>query len=74
MAAILTEDEVKEASGGYAQPARQLRELHKRGFWRATRSLLTGKVILERPHYEAVTRGEVSAPSAKQTRPRLMPA
>lgn len=72
MAAVLTDDEVREASGGYTQPARQLRELHKRGFWRASRSILTGKVILERPHFEAVTRGEASAP--KQSRPRLMPA
>ena len=54
----LTPEEVQDAAGGYVRPADQLRELHNRGFVRAYRSKVTGKVILERAHYEAVTRGQ----------------
>jgi len=41
----------------YQQPARQLEELHRRGFWRAVRSRVTGQVVLERAHYDAVCAG-----------------
>lgn len=58
----LSEQEVQAASGGYSKPAFQLRELHRRGFWRAYRSPLTGKVVLERPHFDAVSRGVIAAP------------
>lgn len=53
----LSEDEVREASGGYQSAAFQLAELHRRGFVRAYRSKVNGRVVLERAHYEAVTRG-----------------
>lgn len=54
----LTEDEVREAAGGYLRPADQLRELHARGFVRAKVSTVGRKrVILERGHYEAVISG-----------------
>ena len=43
---------------GYAQPARQLAELLRQGFYRARLSPVTGAVILERAHYEAVTTAE----------------
>jgi len=66
-AARLTPDEI-EAVTGYKQPVKQLAELLRQGFWRARRSRLTGAVILERAHYEAVCRGT----EAKQPeRPKL---
>lgn len=68
--ATLSEQEIIDASGGYRQPSAQLRELHRRGFWRAYRSTLTGKVVLERPHYDAVSRGVDAAPSVPGT-PKL---
>jgi hypothetical protein len=42
---------------GYKRPADQLRELRRQGFWRARRARVTGEVILERPHYDAVAAG-----------------
>ena len=36
---------------------KQLHELHARGFARARRSPLSGRVVLERSHYRAVTAG-----------------
>lgn len=71
MSAKLSADEVKEITD-YEWPSKQLAELHRMGFWRARRSPLTGKVILERAHYEAVCRGE--QPAERQIRrPRLQP-
>lgn len=58
--ATLTESELM-AITGYQRPACQLRELQRQGFWRARRSRITGKVILERTHYDAVCRGETSS-------------
>ena len=49
---------------GYRQPAKQLAELHRQGFWRARRCRVTGAVILERPHYDAVCRGGESGQPA----------
>lgn len=46
-----------EAAGGYRASGCQLAELHRRGFVRAYRSAVNGRVVLERAHYEAVTRG-----------------
>lgn len=46
-----------ERMTGYKQAARQLTELHRQGFWRARRARVTGEVILERPHYDAVSAG-----------------
>lgn len=54
--ATLTERELIEITG-YSSPNQQLDVLHKRGFVRAFRSR-KGNVILERPHYQAVCRGE----------------
>lgn len=58
MSVTLSPAEVEAASGGYKRPAEQLRELHRRGFYRAYRSKVTGQVILERPHYDAVAAGQ----------------
>ena len=52
----LSEQEL-EAITGYRTPSRQLQTLHARGFSRAYRNR-QGKVVLERPHYDAVCRGE----------------
>lgn len=58
---------------GYKRPADQLRELHRQGFYRARRAQVTGEVILERPHYDAVAAG-LDSPSRPHTRPpRLRP-
>lgn len=73
----LTDEEVKEVSGGYSRPADQLRALHDRGFVRAHRSKLTGRVVLERGHYDAVVAGHAAAandPRGGRPRPKLRPA
>jgi hypothetical protein len=53
----------------YEQPTKQLQELHRQGFYRA-RIGRTGRVILERAHYDAVARGEVAPPVQRQPRLR----
>jgi hypothetical protein len=45
----------------YQQATKQLRVLHARGFVRAYISR-DGDVVLERAHYEAVSRGELQQP------------
>lgn len=52
---------------GYSQPAKQLAELRRQGFWRARRSI-TGAVVLERAHYEAVCRGEATPSNVPRLR------
>lgn len=74
----LTYDEVVEASGGYVRPADQLRALHARGFVRAWRRREgSGPVVLERAHYDAVTRGQYgpqqAVGGAPADRPKAMP-
>jgi hypothetical protein len=64
----LTAGEVIAATGGYVRAADQLRELHARGFTRAFRRNGGGPVILERAHYEAVTRGQFGAPPPANAR------
>ncbi|WP_310625769.1 DUF4224 domain-containing protein [Limnohabitans sp.] len=56
--ARLSEEELQQITG-YSAPLRQLNVLHMRGFVRAYRAR-DGRVILERPHYLAVCRGEFS--------------
>ncbi len=65
--------EIKDVTGGYVQPAAQLAELHRQGYYRARRSRLTGEVILERAHYEAVNAGAL-APIQREPEPSLRPA
>lgn len=52
-----------EALTGYERPTKQLGVLHSRGFLRAY--IGNRGVVLERSHYEAVTRGEVHTPGKK---------
>lgn len=58
--ATLTPDELAEITG-YRQPAAQLRVLRERGYWRAWQAS-TGRVVLERAHYEAVCSGQALTP------------
>ncbi|MFG6441102.1 DUF4224 domain-containing protein [Roseateles sp. LKC17W] len=62
---IALSDEQLVRITGYRQPAAQLRELLRQGFHRARRNP-AGRVILERPHYEAVCAGR-EAPAANDT-------
>lgn len=66
----LTEEEIVRLSGGYVQPARQLVALHALGYARAWRSELTGRVVLERAHYEAVASGS-AGPKPATPAPQL---
>jgi len=70
---LLTEAELIRLTG-YSQPARQLVELHKQGFGRARRDRF-GQVIVERSHYDAVTRSQTTeAPRPKVKPPRVKAA
>lgn len=73
---LMTAEEVRRISGGYSQAAKQLEELRRQGFWRARRARITGEVILERAHYEAVCSGQERAPAqaARNATPTLRPA
>ena len=73
---LMTTEELTRITGGYVQPAATLAELHRQGFWRARRSRITGEVLLERAHYEAVCAGQdqpVTSSKAMKT-PQLRPA
>lgn len=70
---IFTPEELVEITGGRRQPAAQLRELLRRGFFRARRGSV-GQVILERAHYEAVCSGRLAANDPGRPRPKLRPA
>ncbi len=60
-------DELVEITG-CVQAAAQLRELHRQGFWRARRLAMSGKVVLERAHYEAVCAGQ-TVPGKRRAEP-----
>ena len=59
MIIILDADELESVTG-YKTPKRQVKVLHRQGFYRA-RIAVTGNVILERAHYDAVCAGEIPA-------------
>lgn len=61
MSDTLPPDEIQRIAGGYKRPGDQLRELHRLGFWRARLAKVTNEVILERPHYDAVSTGVAQA-------------
>lgn len=73
MSAILSPDEVAAAAGGYKRACDQLRVLKERGFYRAFRSPVTGEVVLERPHYDAVSQG-LGGAANDSTRPKVRKA
>lgn len=63
---LLTDDELRTLTG-YAQPACQLRELHRQGFSRARRDRL-GRIVVERAHYDAVAAGRMADPETPRLR------
>lgn len=72
MSVVLSADDIAQLTG-LQQPAAQLAELHKQGFWRA-RIGPHGAVILERPHFEAVCGGGPKERPMPQLRPHHGPA
>jgi Domain of unknown function (DUF4224) len=70
----LSADEVENLTG-YRVATKQLQVLHRRGFHRAFINR-TGAVVLERTHYEAVTKGEAqnTATAKRVTYPFLKSA
>lgn len=56
---------------GYDQPSKQLKTLKERGFYRAYIAR-QGGVVLERTHYEAVSRGEATRPQVKSANVTFM--
>jgi hypothetical protein len=62
----LTPEELVSLTG-YKQAAKQLAELHRRGFHRAHIGR-TGGVVLERDHYRAVCQGAI-----ERARPKVRP-
>lgn len=67
MTPTLSPQEIEQITD-YTSKCRQLEVLHKRGFVRAYRSR-NGKIVLERPHFEAVSRGEYG--KAAQEKPTV---
>ena len=70
---ILSPDEV-QALTGYKTAPRQLAELHRQGYWRARRAPITGRVIVERAHYDAVCAGQDKPAPKLRAVPQLRPA
>lgn len=60
----LSDAELREITGGYTRQADQLRVLHDRGFFRA--AILRGQLVLERSHYDAVTRAQIGEQPARR--------
>lgn len=67
---LLSEAEIRKVCGGYVQPAKQLAELQRQGFYRARRAR-TGEVILERAHYDAICAGGRQPANEPRARPRV---
>lgn len=68
---ILSEAELESVTQ-YKRACDQIPELIRRGFYRARVSKTTGRVILERAHYDAVVRGAgIPANDDSQRRPTL---
>jgi hypothetical protein len=61
---VMTDAELRVITGGYVRAANQLKVLHSRGFFRA--AILRGRLILERSHYDAVTRAQLGEAPARR--------
>ena len=70
----LTPAEIDELTPGLILPAAKLRELHRRGYWRAWIAR-DRSIVLERAHVEAVAAGALppGARPADTGRPQLRP-
>jgi len=73
MSLLLSASEIEALTGGLVQPAAQLRELHRQGFYRARRSRITGEIILERVNYDAVSAGAVPPKGRRTPEPQVQP-
>lgn len=62
----LSEAEIERVTG-YRRPSDQLTELRAQGFHRARKSPTSGRIIVERAHFNAVCRGELD-PEQPQVR------
>ena len=69
---VLTLEELL-AITGYRRPGDQLRELHRQGFHRARRSRVSGRIILERPHFDALCAGADQTHEPKVRIPQVRP-
>lgn len=67
MSIVLNDEEIERLTG-YKWASRQLKELHRQGFWRARLSPV-GRVLVERAHYEAVSAGSRSEHNRPHVRP-----
>jgi len=65
---VLRQEEIKDITG-YKRPGDQLAELKAQGFYRARHHPVTGKVILERAHYEHVCAGGAEPANEPQVQP-----
>lgn len=74
-ALTLTPEELQRLTGySSKRPGLQLKELHRLGYYRARRAKVTGEVICERAHVEAVAAGSAAVPlGAARNRPQLRP-
>lgn len=71
MSDLIDADTIERITG-YKRPADQLRELKAQGFYRARLAKVTGEVVLERPHYDAVCQGtQPSTPPGSRPKLRL---
>ena len=66
---LLDAGEIRALAGGYVRAEKHLYELHARGFTRARRSPLSGRIVLERSHYLAVTAGTSHCEAQNVPRP-----
>lgn len=58
---VLSPKEIFDLTG-YSQPSKQVEALISRGFTRTYRDKRSGRVVVERCHFEAVCRGEYMLP------------
>lgn len=61
---LLSPAEITRITGGYTRQADQLRVLMERGFFRA--EIIRGVLVLERSHYDAVTRAQLGEAPARR--------
>lgn len=71
---ILSAEQIQSLTGGYQRPKDQLAELRRQGFVRA-RIGMSGRVVLESAHYEAVCSGRfgLADPFTQAGRPTTVP-
>lgn len=69
MTDTLPQDEIQRVAGGRKRARAQLEELRAQGFYRA-RLGIDGKIVLERPHYDAVCAGRVAPAGERRDTPR----